>query len=161
MLMIASVGTDAATTLTVTVSGADPNNWNAGSLGLADIASPESDFTATPTGPNPTIDIDIGRAPAGAPDRTISVTMNGWNPATASFTVWIMPISQGNGGTWVGWGPLVAPGTWTQIPASPTKLVLYLCRRNRVNVTFRLQLRNLSASAGAATFQSTLVYTWQ
>ena len=152
-----------AQSITVTVAGADPNNWTIGSYGPANIGLPGTDFTtATVTGPNPTITISTAGYAAG---RTVRVLISKaadasttWN---SSYTLWIRRRNQGSGGGTFNWS--IPAATYVQIPAAPATLQLFTFQRLRNNVTLQLQLQNLTVAAGTTiltpSFLTTLIYT--
>jgi hypothetical protein len=150
----------AAQTIAVTVSGADPNSWNVGSFGPADIGLPGTNFTNStqPVGAGKQVDIDITGFP-GAAEVTIGITkpvdeLTTWN---GTYTLWIRRVDDGTGTgsiTWLStdWVPILSTG-YTDI---------FSVKRNRLNVTVELQMRNLVVAAGTTSsspsFQTTLTY---
>jgi hypothetical protein len=150
-----------AQTITVTVAGADPNAWNIGSFGLAQITAPAAgrDFTATQTGPNPTVTISTVGFPAGQTARVlISKAADAtWN---STYTLLIRRRNGGNGGGTFTWS---IPTTYTQVPTAPATLLLFSFQQLRNNVTVQLRLQNLTVAAGTTastpSFLTTLIYT--
>ncbi len=147
----------AAQTITVTVSGADPNNWHVGSFGPGDVALPGNNFTnSVQTGPN--VDIDVSGFPPGQWVRVLSSKNNDasttWN---SLYTLWVQII---DGGT--GTGDFTASITgWVQITTVETEL--FQVRRDRTGITVQLELRNLTVAAGTTastpSFLTTVNYT--
>ena len=155
-----------AATITVTVAGLQPSNWDVGSFGSGNIGLIGSDFTtSTQTGPNPTVTIDI-TGTAGNSSHTVLLSKAAdsgttWN---STYTLWIQPQSTGAGAGSFTWTPALV-GTWTQIPTAPLTLTLGTVRRDRTGVTLQLQLQQLAVKAGTTastpSFLTTLTYTYQ
>jgi hypothetical protein len=148
-----------AQTITVTVAGAAPKEWNVGSFDLANLISPPAgnDFTSTQTGPNPTVTMDTTSPGNSAHDVTITRAADTtWN---STYTLWVYPGSSGTGAGSLTWNIT----TWTQVPTSPTTLTLFTVRRNRTGITILLELRALTVAAGTTasspSFLTTLGYT--
>jgi hypothetical protein len=151
-----------AQSITVTVAGANPNNWTIGSYGPANIGLPGTDFTTTTvTGPNPTVTISTAGYAAG---RTVRVLISKaadaattWN---SSYTLWVRRRNQGSGGGTFAWS--LPAATYVQIPTAPATLQLFTFQRSRNNVTIQLQVQNLTVAAGtpvSTNFLTTLTYT--
>lgn len=150
----------AAQTITVTVSGSDPDNWYVGSFGPADIALPGNDFTSStqPAGAGHQVDIDIAGFPGASPVliyiRKDADELTTWN---GTYTLWIRRVDDGTGTgsiTWVSTG-------W--VPITSTDTNLFEVRKDRSGVTVELQLQSLLVAAGTTSsspsFQTTLTYT--
>jgi hypothetical protein len=156
-ILIALPASLAAQAITVTVSGADPNNWYVGSFGSGDVALPGNNFTnSVQTGPN--VDIDVSGFPPGQWVRVLSSKNNDasttWN---SQYTLWVQII---DGGT--GTGGFTASITgWVQITTVETEL--FQVRRDRTGITVQLELRNLTVAAGTTastpSFLTTVNYT--
>jgi hypothetical protein len=161
MLVIASLGAHAAT-ITVTVAGAQPTEWAIGSFSSANISAPGNDLPSPQTGSNPTITIAISGV-AGTANHTVKVSRAADATWNSTYTLWIQPLSTGTGPGTLTWS--IPTGTWTQIPTAPAALQLCTVKRNRTGVTLRLQLQNLTVTAGTTasnpSFLTTLTYTWQ
>lgn len=153
--------------ISVTVSGAQPKDWAVGSFGPAAISAPGNDVTATQTGPNPTITINLsGTSSAAAHTVTLSKAADSGTTWNSTYTLWIMPQGMGvgsGGGNNLTWS--IPQGSWTQIPTAPATITLCTVKRNRTGITFQLQLQNLTVAAGTTSsnpsFLTTLNYSYQ
>jgi hypothetical protein len=143
----------------------DITTWNAGSLSVANIASPGSDFTNPITGPNPTVTMTV-RAQANNTNYSIRVRKAAdeattWN---GSYQVWICPLTvSANTGT-VTWTPPFAIGTWVQVTSTEQQMFVFRTTNRNVikTITFRLELRGVTVAVGTRapipTFTTTLTY---
>ena len=165
-LLIACVMTTVAAmsahgaSISVTVSGAQPTNWDVGSFGPGSV-SPGNDLVATQTGPNPTVTIAITGTSGNSP-HTVTISRAADTTWDTTFTLWVQPLSTGAGAGSLTWS--IPTGAWTQIPTAPTTLTLFTVRRDRTGVTLWLQLRNLTVVTGTTSstpsFLTTLSYVY-
>jgi hypothetical protein len=165
LAVVAILPANAALNITVTVAGADAGNWNAGSLGVGNIANPGDDFTPTITGANPTVTM-VFRAGANNTNYYIRVRKAAdeattWNDG---YQVWICPLGSSGTGT-VTWLAPVAIGTWSQVTSTDLPLFRFrTTNRNQTKtITFRLELRNITVTEGTTastpSYTTTLTYT--